>query len=140
MPQNRMHHLIPYKDLLNMKQKKELLHALQTEKPFSYTTNKDKKRRIFRNFISKYCMPFAVQAVKKLFGSGAPRIVQKTSNKSRRGAAPQIGLPKMPPPFYSYPQYVTGQGVKKSPKKKGKGLLLGPKSPFTNIPILGGIL
>ena len=34
MPQNRMHQLIPYKDLLNMKQKKDVLNALQMEKAF----------------------------------------------------------------------------------------------------------
>ena len=34
IPQNQMHKLIPYKDLLDMKQKKYLLHALQMEKAF----------------------------------------------------------------------------------------------------------
>ena len=83
-------------------------------------------------------IPLAVEAVKKLFtGSGAPRIGQKAFIKSRGGAAPQIGLPKI----FSYPQYVTGQGVKKQPKnKRGKGLPLGLNSPFSNIPILGAIL
>ena len=47
----------------------------------------------------------------------------------------------MPPPFFSYPPYVTaGYGKKKktsSTKKAGKGLLLGKNSPFNGIPILG---
>ena len=50
--------------------------------------------------------------------------------------------PLMPPPFYSYPPYVTGNGKKKkrTSTKKGKGLLLGKNSPFRNIPIIGDIL
>ena len=36
VPQNRMHYLILYKDLLNMKQKNYLLHALQMEKAYLY--------------------------------------------------------------------------------------------------------
>ena len=68
-------------------------------------------------------VPLAIEALVKLIGKEAPR----------------IGLSKMPPLFVSYQPYVTAQDVKKS-QKKGKGLLLGPKSPFNNIPILGAIL
>ena len=48
-------------------------------------------------------IPLAVEAIKKLRGIGAPRIGQKTEVDR---------LPKMPPLFFSYPPYVTGQGVK----------------------------
>ena len=61
---------------------------------------------------------------------------------SKGGSSPRIGTPTMPPPFYSYPPYVTGNGKKKkrTSTKKGKGLLLGKNSPFNGIPILGAIL
>ena len=81
-------------------------------------------------------IPLAVEAIKKLTGGNAPRIGAKTY-KNRGGSAPQIGLPKWPPPLYSYPNK-RGRGKKKV--QKGKGLFLGPNSPFQNIPILGAIL
>ena len=43
----------------------------------------------------------------------------------------------MSPPFIGTWQNPVGMGVK---KKKGKGLLLGPNSPFNSIPVLGTIL
>ena len=47
-----------------------------------------------------------------------------------------------PPPFIGSWNNPIGLGVKKkkTTKKKGKGLLLGPNSPFNNIPLLGAIL
>lgn len=60
----------------------------------------------------------------KIRGNGAPRIGSRSNIKNRGGSAPQIGFPRLHPPFSSYPPYVTGQGVR---KKKVKGLLLGPK-------------
>ena len=142
VPQNKMHQLIPYKDLLNMKQKNGLLHALQMEKSFHIKPTKTQSGGFLGTLLASIGIPLAVEAIKKLTGKGAPRIGLKPINKTNGKGAPRIGLPKMPPPFYSYPPYVTGQGVKKKKKqkKKGKGLLLGKNSPFNNIPILGAIL
>ena len=55
-PQNQMHKLIPYKDLLNMKQKKDLLDALQMEESVHIDpkSNKNTIRRFSRYFVSKY--------------------------------------------------------------------------------------
>ena len=61
----------------------------------------------------------AIDLVKNMIsGKGAPRIGLKPIDKTNGNGAPRIGM-YTPPPFYSYPPYVTGQGV----KKKGKGLL-----------------
>ena len=54
---------------------------------------------------------------------GLPKI-----NKTNGKAAPRIGLPKIPPPFYSYPQYVTNQ---KKNKEKEKDYYLDQKAPST---------
>ena len=109
IPQNKMHMLIPYKDLLNMKQKNDLLNALQMEKAFHIKPTNAQTGGFLGTLLASIGKPMAVHLVKNLIsGKGSPR----------------MGLPKMPPPFYSYPQYVTGQGAKKR-EKKGKGLLLG---------------
>ena len=65
-------------------------------------------------------IPLALEMGSKLFGKGLtmPR-------KAGHGLAT---MPKPPPPFY-------GWG-----RKKGRGLLLGPNSPFQNIPLIGAIL
>ena len=65
--------------------------------------------------------------------------IDLVKNTTSGKGAPRIGLPKMPPPFYRFPPYVTGQGIQKK-KGKGKGLLLGKNCHFNNIPILGAIL
>ena len=49
--------------------------------------------------------------------------------------------PYMSPPFFGTWENPVGMGVKRKKKeRKGKGLLLGPNSPFNSIPILGTIL
>ena len=79
-------------------------------------------------------IPLAVEAIKQLTGGSAPQTGAK-KHKNRGRSAPQIGLPKIPPPFYSYIPCVTGQGVKKRPaKKKGKGLVLGKKQSIQQHP------
>ena len=76
-------------------------------------------------------------------GKGAPRIGRPKGKGAAGGAggaggagAPRLGTPfQRPPPFFGN----WGQGMEKK-KSKGEGLLLGSKSPFNNIPILGAIL
>ena len=49
-------------------------------------------------------------------------------------------MPYQTPPFISSWGNQVGLGKKKPKKRKGKGLLLGPNSPFNQIPLLGAIL
>ena len=83
--------------------------------------------------------------LKSLTGKGAPKIGSPPKNPSRRGkGAPRMGM-YMPPPFIGRWDKQVGMGIKKkkATKKKpikGKGLLLGPNSPFNQIPLLGSIL
>ena len=106
-------------------------------------------------------IPLAIEAIKKVFGKGAPRVGRPKEKGAAGGAgAPRIGRPKgkgaprlgapfqRPPPFVGNWEQATswgrGMGEKKSKKgeraKRGEGLLLGEKSPFQNIPFLGAIL
>ena len=73
-----------------------------------------------------------------LTGKGAPRI--GLPPKGGRGA-PRMGMCN-PPPFIGTWGKQAGTGIKKKAhqKKKGKGLLLGPNSPFNSIPLVGAIL
>ena len=125
VPQNRMHQLIPYKDLLNMKQKKDVINALQMEKAVHIKPTKTQTGGFVGTLLASIGIPLAIDVIKKITGGNAPRIGAKTY-KNRGGSAPQIGLPKFPPPFYSYPNQI-GRGKKNV--QKGKGLLLGPNSP-----------
>ena len=77
-------------------------------------------------------IPLAIEAVKKVFGKGAPRI-----GRPKGKGAPRIGRPKgasvhfpldPPPPFVGNWGKTVGMGEKKS---KGKGLLLGEKAHST---------
>ena len=60
----------------------------------------------------------------KLFGKGM--------TLPRKAGQGLMTMPKPPPPFYGNWE---GRG-----KKKGRGLLLGPNSPFQNIPLIGALL
>ena len=115
IPQNKMHMLIPYKDLLNMKQKNDLLNALQMEKAFHIKPTNAQTGGFLGTLLASIGIPMAVYLVKNLIsGKGSPR----------------MGLPKMSPPFYSYPQYVTGQGAKKKKEKKRKRITIRKKQPI----------
>lgn len=49
--------------------------------------------------------------------------------------------PYQSPPFFGTWENPIGMGVKKKKtKKRGEGILLGPKSPFNSIPVLGAVL
>ena len=67
VPQNQMHHLIPYKDMLNMKQKKDLLHSLQMEKAFHIKPTTTQSGWFLGTLLASVGIPLAVETVKKLF-------------------------------------------------------------------------
>ena len=56
-----------------------------------------------------------------------------------RGLHVEQSRPRRSIPVYVPPPYI-GMGKKKQKKRKGKGLLLGPNSPFNQIPPIGAIL
>ena len=134
IPQNKIDKLIEYKHLLSMKQKRDILNALQSGSGVHITPTKTQSGGFLGTLLASIGIPLAIEAVKKLTGRGAPRM--GTSKKKGGKGAPRIGVYR-PPPFFGTWNNPVGMGIK---KKKGKGLLLGKNSPFKGFPILGAIL
>ena len=89
--------------------------------------------------------------LKALTGRGL-HVEQSTPRRSipvyippkKSGGKHGIMMPYGTPPYIgSWNRNPIGLGIKKKPtqkKRKGKGLLLGPNSPFNQIPLIGAIL
>ena len=147
IPQNKIQKLIDNKHLLTNKQKQDILTALQSGGQIVVKPSKKQSGGLLGTMLASIGIPLALDMVKKLFGKGAPRVGRPKGGKGapRVGrpkggkGAPRLGGPvlpfKRPPPIVG--NWGQGMGGKKS---KGEGLLLGEKSPFNNIPILGAIL
>ena len=151
IPQDKIQKLIANKHLLTSKQREQILAALQTGGQIVVKPSANQSGGALGALLASIGIPLAIEAVKKVFGKGAPRIGRpKGKGAPRIGrpkgkGAPRIGRPKgasvhfplaPPPPFVGNWEKTVGMGK----KSKGKGLLLGEKSPFNNIPILGAIL
>ena len=158
IPQNKIQKLIGNKHLLTNKQKQDILTALQSGGQVVVKPSKKQSGGLLGTMLASIGIPLALDMVKKLFGKGAPRVGRPKGGKGapRIGrpkggkGAPRIGRPKggkgaprlggpvlpfqRPPPIVG--NWGQGMGGKKS---KGEGLLLGEKSPFNNIPILGAL-
>ena len=120
VPQDKIKKLIEYKHLLSTKQKQDILNALQSGSGVHIKPTKTQSGGFLGTLFASIGIQLAIDAFKKLTGGSAPHIgIPPPWSKNGTGA-PRIGLPKMPPPFYtcSYPPYVTGNGKKKRTKKK----------------------
>ena len=160
IPQDKIQKLIDNKHLLTNKQKEQILSALQSGGQIVVKPSKKQSGGLLGTMLASIGIPLAIEAVKSVFGKGAPRI-----GRPKGKGAPRIGRPKggkgaprlggpaatlfqRPPPIVGNWEQATswgrGMGKKKSKKgeraKRGEGLLLGEKSPFNNIPILGALL
>ena len=138
IPQNKIDKLIANKHLLSAKQKKDILYALQSGSGVVIKPTKTQSGGFLGTLLASIGIPMVLKA---LTGRGAPKIGSPPKNPPKRGrGAPRMGL-YSPPPFIGTWDKQAGMGIKKKRQpKKGKGLLLGPKSPFNNIPLLGAIL
>ena len=131
IPQDKIQKLIDNKHLLTNKQKQEILTALQSGGQVVVKPSAKQSGGMLGTILASIGIPLALDMVKKLFGKGAPRV-----GRPKGKGAPNLGAPfQRPPPFVG--NWGRGMGKKKS---KVKGLLLGSKSPFNHIPILGAIL
>ena len=134
IPQNKIDKLIANKHLLSAKQKKDILDALQSGSGVVIKPTKTQSGGFLGTLLASIGIPMVLKA---LTGRGAP---QMGSPPKRGRGAPRMGV-YSPPPFIGTWDKQAGMGIKKKRQpKKGKGLLLGPKSPFNNIPLLGAIL
>ena len=129
IPQNKIDQLIELKDLLSMKQKKDILNALQTGSGVHIKPSKAQSGGFLGTLLASIGVPLALQAVKKLTGFGAPqmgqpkprppRSVPKPSNYTQDGG---LVLPYRTPPFYgNWPDDTTiGMGAVKPKKTQAK--------------------
>ena len=145
VPQNQIDKLVANKNLLTMKQKKDILNSLQTNSGVHIKPTKKQSGGFLPALLASIGIPMALNAIKKLTGQGAPQMGQPRP-RPRRSQPTKGGLviPYQPPPFYgNWPGNTIGMGTKKpkktKTKKKGNGLLLGPNSPLSGIPLLGAI-
>ena len=132
IPQNKIDKLIANKHLLSTKQKKDILDALQSGSGVVVKPTKTQSGGFLGTLLASIGIPLVLKA---LTGKGAPQI--GIPPKGGRGA-PRMGAYNPPPFIGSWHKLVWEK--KKPTKKKGKGLLLGPNSPFNQIPLLGAIL
>ena len=136
IPQNKIDKLIANKHLLTMKQKKDILEALQSGSGVHIRPTKTQSGGFLGTLLASIGIPMVLKA---LTGRGAPKIGLPPNPQGGRGA-PRMGV-YQPPPFIGTWDNQVGMGKKANQKKrKGKGLLLGPNSPFNQIPLLGAIL
>ena len=153
---------IPVKFLVNLINMKEMLTNAQKTligkglKSGKGIVLKPTKRQIHGGFLGTLAaigIPMAIELASKIFGSGAGQGLQTPRKAGGSGAGQGLQTPRkagmglqvsqkpflwQPPPFYG-----TWEGQGRGAKGKGlqgSGLLLGDKSPFNHIPILGAIL
>ena len=145
IPQDKIQKLIANKHLLTSKQREQTLAALQTGGQIVVKPSANQSGGALGALLASIGIPLAIEAVKKVFGKGAPRIGRpKGKGAPRIGrpkgkGAPRIGRPKgasvhfplaPPPPFVGNWEKTVGMGK----KSKGKGLLLGEKKPIQQHP------
>ena len=166
IPQDKIQKLIDNRHLLTNKQKQEILTALQSGGQVVVKPTKKQSGGLLGTMLASIGIPLALEMAKNLFGkgvaagaprlglpkgksaAGAPRLGLSKGGKGVAAGAPRLGAPfQRPPPIVGNwgqrPLGVKGpwgRGMGKKKSKKGEGLLLGSKSPFNNIPILGAIL
>ena len=141
IPNSKIQQLIANKHLLTDKQKMDIINAMQTGSGVHVKpTKKQQEGGFLGSLLASIGVPLALEAFKKMTGSGGPRIGK--APKQDGGAAPRLGAYQPPPPFFGTWEQVPGTigaGKKKTKKKTGDGLLLGKNSPFNQIPLLGDI-
>ena len=135
IPQNKIDKLIANKHLLTTKQQRDILTALQSGSGVRIKPTKTQSGGFLGTLLASIGIPLVLKA---LTGKGAPQIGTPKPPKGGKGA-PRMGV-WQPPPFIGSWNKKVGMGKKKPTKKKGKGLLLGPNSPFISIPLVGPIL
>ena len=125
IPQNKIDQLIQYKDWLTKGQKEQILGAVQSGGQLVINPTAQQRGGFLGSLLASIGIPLALELGSKLFGKGLT-----VTRKGGHGL--MTVMPKPPPPFYGNWE---GRG-----KKKGRGLLLGPNSPFQNLPLIGAIL
>ena len=121
IPQNKIDQLITYKNLLTMKQKKDILNALQTGSGVHIKPTKRQTGGFLGTLLASIGVPLAIEAFKKMTGNGAPQMGQPKHRPPRSVPEKHGGLvmPYTSPPFYgTWPDDKIGLGTKKPNKPR----------------------
>ena len=89
IPQDKIQKLIDNKHLLTNKQKEQILSALQSGGQVVVKPTKKQSGGLLGTMLASIGIPLAIEAVKSVFGKGAPRI-----GRPKGKGAPRIGRPK----------------------------------------------
>ena len=143
IPQNKIDKLIANKHLLTAKQKRDILEALQSGSGVLIKPTIKQSGGSLGTLLASIGIPMVLKA---LTGSGL-HVERSTPKRSTpvyvppktkgKGTNKRMITYRPPPVIGSWDDYRNQIGLG---KKKGQGLLLGPQSPFNNIPLLGAIL
>ena len=121
IPFNAINKLMPYVNMFTTKQQRDILGALQSGSDVRIKPTKTQSGGLLGTLLASIGIPMAVDVVKKMLGGSAPTMGRMPPIwSSKGGSSPRIGTPTMPPPFYSYPPYVTGNGKKKKKEPRPK--------------------
>ena len=120
IPQNKIDQLIKHKDWLTKGQKEQILSAVQSGGEVVINPTVKQRGGFLGSLLGSIGIPLALEMGSKLFEKGLT-----LPKKAGKGL---MTMPK-PPPFYGSWE---GRG-----KKKGRGLLLGPNSPFNHFSLIG---
>ena len=145
IPQNKIDKLIANKHLLTAKQKRDILNALQSGSGVVIKPTMKQSGSFLGTLLASIGISMVLKA---LTGSGLHVEKSRPERSIPVYVPPKQGkgknkrmMPYQPPPFIGNWKNPIGLGIKKKvAKKKGKGILLGPNSPFNKIPLLGAIL
>ena len=117
IPQNKIDQLIAYKHLLTVKQKKDILNALQTGSSVNIKPTKAQIGGFLGTLLASIGVPLVLNALKGLTGSGAP---QMGLPKQRKDGGLLIPTYRTPPFYRNWPDQTIGMGTKKK-KSSEKG-------------------
>ena len=117
IPNSKIEQLIAHKHLLSNKQKKDILNALQTGSGVHIKPTQNQTGGFLGTLLASIGIPLALEAFKKMTGSGVPRIGK--APKLEGGSAPRLGVYQPPPPFFGTWEQGGGGSKKKKNLEKG---------------------
>ena len=143
IPQDKIQKLIDNKHLLTNKQKEQILSALQSGGQVVVKPTKKQSGGLLGTMLASIGIPLAIEAVKSVFGKGAPRI-----GRPKGKGAPRIGRPKgkgaprlggpfqRPPPIVGNWEQATswGRGMGKKKIQKRRRTSAGIEKPIQQHP------
>ena len=126
IPQNKINQLTAYKHLLTNKQKKDILNSLQSGGQIVVKPTKSQDGGFWGTLLASIGLPLAIEAIKKITGSGAPQMGlpkqrqprsipnnPTPTNKNQDGGL-LVPTYRTPPFIGSWPDQTIGLGTKKN--------------------------